>query len=209
VVARELVVSILNKEDTPTQARFDPEERVAFTSARQYQLFELLDALRRLDPALAGSLIETQPELAAAAVFFPFGMRSVHEAWAKRFSPPSASAKAGYGMGGSGRDMAFVPTMAECQASGQFGAAFHEAREIFHQDVRSNGSVRECWPSTQAFRSLLYAVGKSMGSSASVYLEQIPDPELRLYAQIEFSAALAGLPAYSGMRASAPLRANV
>ena len=89
---RELVTIIRNEEDTPTRARFDPEERVEMTSSRQHHLFQLLHILRRLDPDLTESLIGAYPELAAAPALFPYGKESVQEEWknARRPRPRQA-----------------------------------------------------------------------------------------------------------------------
>ena len=43
-----------------------------------------------------------------------------------------------------------------------------------------------------------YAAGKRLGSSAAAHLDRIPDADLRLFAQIELAAALAGLPELQG-----------
>jgi hypothetical protein len=51
----------------------------------------------------------------------------------------------------------------------------------------------------------MYRAAISRGREAGVYLDRIPDPEVRLLAEIEFIAALAGLPEISGMRMFRPL----
>src|SRR5262249_1628624 len=45
---------------------------------------------------------------------------------------------------------------------------------------------------------ILYQAGRYEGRAAVKYLARIPDPTLRLFAQIELAAALAGLPQLGG-----------
>lgn len=201
--ARDLVSFILNAEDTPIQASFDLEARVSFTSGRQYQLFEILHILRRLDTALGDSLMDRHPELAAAAALFPFGMDSVKAAWEARSASHCEPACGGsFVMGGSEADMAFGHALMNARRSNQFDPALDQVMNVFHEDLESNAAVRECWPSIQSCRILFHEIGKLLGSDGITYLERIPDPDLRIFAQIEFAAALAGLPAHSGVRIS-------
>ena len=51
-----------------------------------------------------------------------------------------------------------------------------------------------------SFRAILYRAGKLLGVDATIYLDRIPDRDLRLLAQIELAAALVGLPELSGPR---------
>ncbi len=207
-VTHKLVSTVLSEEDFPMQAEVGPENRITFTSARQFLLFELLDPLRSLDPTLADSLMPDHPELAAAAAFFPFGMRSVHEAWQERSAGRCTPDNGGYFIMGSEKSMPFLHALVDGRATGQFEAAFEKALNTFHVDQESNSAVKECWPSTQALRSLFHTMGKSLGLAGAAYLERVPDPDLRLYGQIELAAALAGLPAYVGMQVSSPRPAN-
>ena len=66
-----------------------------------------------------------------------------------------------------------------------------------HPD-RPNQAPQEFWPSTCTFRSILYSAGKRLGREAAVYLDRIPEADLRLFAQIELAAGLAGLPELRG-----------
>jgi hypothetical protein len=49
---------------------------------------------------------------------------------------------------------------------------------------------------------LLYTAGKNLGREAAAYLDRIPDGDIRLFAEIEFAAALAGLPQVTVVRVS-------
>jgi hypothetical protein len=56
------------------------------------------------------------------------------------------------------------------------------ALERYAEDAapgRPNQAPREFWPSAAAFRSILYAAGKRLGSGAAGYLDSIPDADLR------------------------------
>jgi hypothetical protein len=46
----------------------------------------------------------------------------------------------------------------------------------------------------------LHSAGNRLGTAAVDYLKQIPDDDLRLFAQIELAAALAGLPELHGVQ---------
>jgi hypothetical protein len=170
----------------------DPE----FTSERQYLLFHILPVLHRLDPELTDTLLETNPQLAVAVRRFPFGMESV---------------RAEIQGGGVCEDFIMIGTMfgtTEDPQSGRFipitealANDFEEAfQEAFHRyandsDPESpNEAPKECWPSAQEFRNILFKAGRHQGPSAEKYLDRIPDPDLRLFAQIELCASLAGLP---------------
>jgi len=86
---------------------------------------------------------------------------------------------------------------------GDFGPPNEHAHERYRQDSapdHPNPTAKEYWPSTCAFRSILHSAGKRLGRDAAVYLDRIPDADLRLFAQIELTAALAGLPELQGIR---------
>jgi hypothetical protein len=63
---------------------------------------------------------------------------------------------------------------------------------------RPNDAPQECWPSAWEFRNILFKAGQHEGKAAARYLDRIPDPNLRLFAQIELAAALVGLPQMGG-----------
>jgi hypothetical protein len=86
----------------------------------------------------------------------------------------------------------------QAEMEADFEPHFREAARLYVEDTDTqepNASPRECWPSTQEFRA-----GRSHGRKASSYLDRITDPDLRLFTEIEFIAALAGLPQFAGSR---------
>jgi hypothetical protein len=86
---------------------------------------------------------------------------------------------------------------------GDFAAPMAYALERYREDAapdNPNQAPREFWPSACTYRGILYHAGIRLGENAAVYLDQIPDPDLRLYAEIELAAALAGLPELQGMQ---------
>jgi hypothetical protein len=83
-----------------------------------------------------------------------------------------------------------------------FDAAFRAAHESLREDSDAespNAAPKECWPSARAFRHILFKAGQHQGVAAAKHLDRIPDPDLRLFAQIELCAALAGLPQLGGL----------
>ena len=70
------------------------------------------------------------------------------------------------------------------------------ALEEYESDTsprRKNTAPQICWPSAAGFRSILYKAGIYEGPRAERHLARIPDATLRLLAQIELAAALAGI----------------
>lgn len=199
--ARDLARKLVQEQpDMPVNARIGPE--LQFTSGRQFFLFEILHVLRRLDPALADSLIRDHDQLRVAAERYPFGMESVIQE-ARRRAPAQGGGHGGFGFAGSTDDFPFMPALMDAERDGNFEPAFEKALEHFARDTAPaspNRAVKECWPSTHAFRHVLYKAGKKLGADAASFLERICDPDLRLFAQIELAAALAGRPQWSGTR---------
>ena len=90
----------------------------------------------------------------------------------------------------------------EDEKHSDFRDSFAHALRAFARDVdkkRPNAAPRECWPSAEDFRTILYAAGRYERASAARLLDRIPDPALRLFAQIEFVAGVAGLEQIGGM----------
>jgi hypothetical protein len=77
--------------------------------------------------------------------------------------------------------------------------SFAHALRAFARDVRSNAAPRECWPSAEDFRTILYAAGRYDGAGGVRLIDRIPDPPLRLFARIEFAAGLARLEQLGGI----------
>jgi hypothetical protein len=221
--AREIVRVTLSQPDWPITASYDQEQSVRITSGHDHTIFTILPILRRLDPPLVESLIGSHEQLAAAARRFPNGMESVMEE-AQRKSldrllslaapnqsrdregaasePPARPTKSGgYGMAGSPRDFPYMRSLLQASEDGDFLPSIEHALEHYRSDAapdHPNRAPREFWPSTCRFRGILYRAGKRLGRDAAVYLDRIPDDDLRLFAQIEFAAALAGLPELQG-----------
>jgi uncharacterized protein (TIGR03435 family) len=199
VVVRDLVREILAGADGPINASVDD---VRFSSTREHHLFQILGPLRRLDPALTDSLIREHPQLAAAAARYPYGIESIEAAARERAErePPGAPGKQPHYILVGGR---LIPIPEALKTD--FQAAFDLALRLYARETDSehpNDAPQECWPSAHEFRNILYQAGKHEGRTAVRYLERIPNLALRLFAQIEFAAALAGLPQIGGMSIS-------
>jgi hypothetical protein len=209
-VAREIFRVTLQRPDQPITASYDTEGTVRITSGREHTLFQILHILRRLDGPLAESLIAGHRQLAAAARRFPNGMDSViEEARIPQSNASGASCGGGYAIGGSSRDMPFLKALVQASQDGDFGPPIEHALARYRDDAapdRPNQFLQEFWPSTCHFRSILYRAGGRLGTEAAIYLDRIPDADLRLFAQIELAAALAGLPELQGRSGAALVR---
>jgi hypothetical protein len=192
-VLRELVAWALDRKPEPCEYTLteNPEDP-RLGSEQEFELFRLLPAMQRLDPDLARSVVDGHPRIAAAVKRFPLGMRSVAEGQ-RKYDP----ARDDIVMIG---DSELMP-IAEALATG-FEAAFRAAHESFAEDSNPespNRAPKECWPSARDFRHILFKAGQHQGVAAAKYLDRISDPDLRLFAQIELCAALAGLPQLGGL----------
>lgn len=192
-VLRELSDWALHVQSEPREQTLtgNPEDP-KLTSQQEFVLFKLMPALQHLDPDLAHSVLQSRPQLAEAAKRFPLGMRSLWETQPK-FDPANDDlVEIG--------DSEIMP-ITEALAT-DFAAAFRHAEERFAEDSDAespNGTHKECWPSTRQFRHILFKAGQHQGVPAAGYLDRIHDPDLRLFAQIELCAAIAGLPQLSGL----------
>jgi hypothetical protein len=170
-----------------TENPADPE----LTSETELRLFQLMPASRSLEPDLARRILTDHPQLAAAAKRFPLGMQSVHEA-SRKFDPACDDVMT---IGDSE-----VMPMPEALAT-NLDAAFREAHDRHARDSdpeNPNEAPKECWPSAWEYRNILFKAGQHLGLPAERHLERIPDPDLRLFAQIELCAAVEGLPQIGG-----------
>jgi len=189
----EIVSSIIAQPDTPVGARINDVE---FSSMQAFHLFEILNVLRQLAPELTDSLLPARPQLAAAAARYPFGNDSIMNEPHPSAPPAKGEGFVMGGFGGSSNDLPQMIAMFEAQRQGNFEPMLREALRLYSEDsdaTSPNRVPRACWPSTQAFRDLLYTAGKTLGREAASYLDRIPDRDVRLFAEIEFAAALAGL----------------
>jgi hypothetical protein len=199
-VAHDIVRVAMDRPDQPITARYGPES-LEITSLREHTLFQILHILRHLDNELAESLIGRYEQLAAAARIFPNGIESITEANEKHRKEATGESRGGRGIGFAGDPRELPYTLAIMQATndGDFEPGIAHALEKFKHDTEPNNSnqaAKEFWPSACAFREILYAAGKRLGEHAAVYLDRITDEDLRLFAEIELAAALAGLPEF-------------
>jgi hypothetical protein len=191
-ILKDLLHWVLEEKAEPGQYPLtgnseDPE----LASQNEHHLFELLPALQALEPEAAGGVLEDHPQLAIAWKRFPKGMQSVWEEVPKFNRATDDSMLIG--------DWEVMP-MTEALAS-DFDAAFREAYKKYARDSDSedpNEAPKECWPSAQEFRNILFKAGQHQGLAAEKHLDRIPDPDLRLFAQIELCAGAEGLPQIGG-----------
>jgi hypothetical protein len=201
--AHAVVRAIVERKDLPVSATFDAEDSVEITSGRANDLFQIFDVVRRLDPPLADSLVADHEQLAAAVRRFPAGLQSVEEKARQRAATQKPAPGGGFIMGGSRRDFPYMMALMQASRDGEFDRPLEEALVRYREDTAAdapNRSMREFWPSTCLFREVLYAAGKRLGEGAAALLDRIPDRDARLFAEIEFAGALAGLPELRGMR---------
>jgi hypothetical protein len=192
-VLRELVDWALEMKSEPREYPLteNPEDP-KLSSEQEFQLFRLIPALQHLEPDLARSVLEVRPQLAEAVKQFPLGMRSVWDG--QRKYDPARDDVVVIG------DSEVIPITVALATD--FEAAFRHALESFANDTDAecpNGAHKECWPSTREFRHILFKAGQHQGLAAANHLDRIPDRDLRLFAQIELCAAIAGLPELGGL----------
>jgi hypothetical protein len=197
-VVRQLVGWIQDEPDSRTNASFSAgSQQVRFSSAHEQRLFEILGPLRHLDPDHAVSLAKDYPSLAAAAERFPYGRESMEEAMhAERPPIPREPVEQPHYID-VGRRLIPIPEAIRSE----FSDAFAVALDLYAADSdpeHFNDAPQECWPSAYEFRKILYLAGRHEGAAAARYLDRIPSAALRLLAQIECAAALAGLPQLGG-----------
>ena len=192
-VLKELVAWALDMKAQPCEYTLteNPEDPT-LGSEQEFQLFRLIPAMQHLEPDLARSVLEGHPRIAAAVERFPLGMGSVWEGQRKYDPARDDIVQIG--------DSELMP-ITEALAT-DFDAAFRVAHESFAEDSDAkspNHAHKECWPSAREFRHILFNAGQHQGVAAAKHLDRIPDPDLRLFAQIELCAALAGLPQLGGL----------
>jgi hypothetical protein len=201
-VVREIVRVTLSDPDKPTEATYDQEGTIKITSFREQTLFQVLHILRHLDQPLLESLLSSHPQFAAAAQRFPYGMESIQQESEERLKSEGGR-RTGFVIGGNPDDFPYLKALMQGSQEGDFEQAMEHAQQQYGSDSASEDQNRvplEFWPSTSRFRSILYAAGKRIGEDAARYLARIGDPDLRLLAQIELAAALAGLPEFGGIQ---------
>ena len=201
-VARDLIGEIVRTAGKRSDQRLNsgvggPRGKVTFSSQRPSLLFELLGPLKSLAPELAQDAIRENPELARAAELYPAGLDDVSD---RPTPPPSAEALREWERDWTGFQISSGRFFRmEDEKASDFRSSFEYALRTLARDTGSNKAPAECWPSAEDFRSILYAAGRYEGSSGARLLDRIPDPILRLFAQIEFAAGMAGLPQIGGI----------
>lgn len=201
-IVREVVRVALDQPDRPIQATYNREETIQITSFREHNLFQVLHILRHLDPPLLESLLSSHPQFATAAARFPYGIDSMMQEAEERKKSGGQSC-GGFVMAGSSRDFAYLRALMQGSQDGDFDHAMEHAQQQYWIDAAPedrNLAPAEFWASANRFRAILYSAGKRLGSAASLYLVRIDDPDLRLFAQIELAAALAGAPEFRGIQ---------
>ena len=88
-------------------------------------------------------------------------------------------------MAGDRRDFAYVRALRQASEDGDFRHVLEFAQKRYLEDIspeRPNEALKESWPSSCMFRSILYRAGKKLGERAVAYLDWIPDADQRLFA---------------------------
>jgi hypothetical protein len=154
---------------------------------QESELFWLFPALLSLAPDVARFVLQGRPQLAAAVERFPLGWQSI-----RNMGPKFDLARDDAMMVGNSGIIPMREVLAD-----DFKAAFREANKQLAEERDQEGpneAPKECWPAAWEFRNILFKAGQHLGMAAEMYLERVPDPDLRLFAQIELCAAMAGLP---------------
>jgi hypothetical protein len=168
-------------------------ETVTFSSQRPSLLFALLGPLKRLDPELADAVIGENRELRRAAEIYPFGHDTDFDRPVEQLS---AEAPEQWKSDWTGFALGSQFFRIEDEKNGDFKNSFEHALRSYARDAdraRPNRYPRECWPSAEDFRVILYAAGRYDGEAGARLLDRIPDVVLRLFAEIEFAAGIAGI----------------
>ena len=177
---------------------------VTFSSYRPALLFALVGPLKRLDPALSDAVVGENPELRRAAEVYPFG----HDTDFNRpVEQPPAEDLEQWKRDWTGFALGLRFFRLEDEKNGDFRNSFDHALGSYARDTapaHPNRYPHECWPSAEDFRVILYAVGQYRVEGGARLLNRIPDKVLRLFAEIEFAAGIAGLPQIGGITRERP-----
>jgi hypothetical protein len=196
---RRIVGVIRERPDARLNASFGGSHgKVTSSSQHASLLFELLGSLKRLAPELADAVTGELPELSRAAERYPYGHDTDLD---RQFEPPSAEALEQWKREWTGFMLGARFFRIDEEKAADFRDSFAYAFRALARDTderHPNVYPRECWPSAEDFRTILFAAGRYECASASL-LERIPDPPLRLFAQIEFAAGAAGLDQIGGI----------
>jgi hypothetical protein len=207
-VARDIIRDALDKPDQLTKAGY--MEEIVITSARENTIFQVWPVLLHLDAPMAQSLLAGHEQLAAAVRRFPAGMETIHaEAEERRKNASGEACGGGFILAGNPRDFPYQKRLMQAAKDGDFEPAIQHALEHYVEDTAAenpNTAPKEFWYSANSFRAILFRAGKLLGGDAMIYLDRIPDRDLRHLALIELAAVLVGLPELSGPRRFHPSR---
>jgi hypothetical protein len=192
---RSLVGIIRERPDERLNGGFGgPHGTVTFSSYRPSLLFALLGPLKRLDSELANAVIGENRELRRAAEIYPFGHDIEFDRRVEQ--PLSAEALEQWKRDWTGFALDSQFFRIEDEKNGDYKNSFEHALRSYARDAdraRPNPYPHECWPSAEDFRVILYAAGRYDEEGGARLLDRIPDVVLRLFAEIEFAAGIAGL----------------
>ena len=135
-IARMIVAQAAEEPDAGGSSGYPHE--IHFTSPRQDTLFQILHVLRRLDPALAQSLIDSNDQLAAGARRYPNGLETLNEeaeAEAKRLKADGATCEGGYILMGDPEDFDRQRRLIDSTRNGDFGPPIEDAIEKYREDT--------------------------------------------------------------------------
>lgn len=195
-VVRELLAFVLSEPERQVQATVMMElGGVEFTSEQAWRIFQVLNALRRLEPELTDSLIASREQLVMGAARFPFGFDSVDEAAKARSRTPDGPPGGGFCYAGPAEGISAARMLFEAARAGDIDPLLEDAYRVYDQDTdpgNPNRATRACWPSMTAFTRALYIAGKTRALAGAIYIDRVPEP-MRLLPQIEFAAGLHGL----------------
>src|ERR1700733_259285 len=193
--AVELIVGEPDRRTNATFGGLNGVKTVNFSSTREYRLFMLAGPLRQLAPELASSLDGQYPQFAGASAQYPHGYHHFSQTPDLPDAGDEVIQESGPPMDYITVGDTWIPISGDVDRG--FQSAFDAAQRAYDKDTADgnvNAAPRECWPSTNGFRNILYKAGRYEGPGAARHLDRVPDGDLRLFAQIEMVAALAGLP---------------
>ena len=200
----EIVDALLARADSPVSGTVG---QLVFTSSRSLELFQMWHLLE-LESERADKVLAANPELAKSLTRYPKGMESLQEevrAKQAKLPPPDAK-KRGYIMAGSSQaDFDYGHALLNAEETTDFSEPLKYAEASYREDSDEkfpNRALKEFWPSGAKYKSVFRRMGRILGDSAEQHLDEIPDSDLRLLAQIELAAGLCGLPELGSMTQS-------
>jgi hypothetical protein len=135
-------------------------------------------------------------ELSRAAEIYPFGHDTEVDRPVEQLSAEAPESLEQWKREWTGFALGSQFFRIDDERNGDFKNSFEHALRSYARDAdpeRPNPYPRECWPSAEDFRVILYAAGRYDAEDGARLLDRIPDAGLRLFAGIEFAAGLAGL----------------